>query len=691
MRKMDPTALPGSVVATPPVLAAATATARFSRLEGQALLHAYETTVLIRVFEQRLLSLFSEGLLVGTTHTYIGQEANAVGVCAALRDDDIVVSNHRGHGHFLAATGRVDELLAEVMGRRTGICGGWGGSQHLCVPRRFYSNGVQGGTAPLALGLALAEKRRGAKNIATLFIGDGTWGEGAVYEALNIAAKRAAPLLVVVEDNGIAQSTPTALTMSGTYAARAEAIGIRTAVLQYPTVDEVYEAAAAANAHVRSDGGKPFVLVIESARLGPHSKGDDTRDKDTMAGLGALDPLARLEQSLVPEVREKAWSKAKVRVDQAYERAHASPEPIFSVPAAAEAEFRTPVARDPATAKHLEQLSGKTMRELLNGALHQLMAADRELCVIGEDILDPYGGAFKVTAGLSARYPARVWEMPISESAIVGLAGGMAMHGSPVVAEIMFGDFLCLAMDQLVNHLARYRQMYNDQVRLPVLIRTPMGGRRGYGPTHSQTLDARFCGVGGLNVLAPSPLHPLAELMFAALGTGNPTLLIENKMAYGYRVQAKPGAMIGNFFVHLTGPADGPWLSLSLTEFADEAITLVCYGGMLPIVMEAAEALLVEHEIPARIVAPSRLSPLDKAGLLALCPPRRPLLALEEGAAAFGVGAEVLATLAAAGNYPHLARVGAAGPVIGAARSLEEAILPGSRTIVQAALGLLKS
>jgi 2-oxoisovalerate dehydrogenase E1 component len=688
MRKSTPASAPKAAVGKPVALTRALAPA--PRLDPPGLRQAYQTSVLIRAFEQRLLDLFSQGLLVGTTHTCIGQEANAVGVCAALQAEDIVVSNHRGHGHFIAATGLVDELMAEVMGRATGVCGGWGGSQHLCVPRRFYSNGIQGGIVPLALGLALAEKRRGS-NLVSVFVGDGTFGEGALHEALNIAAVRSAPLLMVVEDNGIAQTTPTERTMAGSIAARTEALGIRTSVLTYPTVDEVYECTAAAAAYVRSDAGGPAVIVIKSARLGPHSKGDDTRDEAFVEALKTRDPLVRTGESLPASVRDQAWLDAKFRVDLAYERARKAPEPVLpETEPSATAEFQQPSVQHAATARHLDELSGKTMRELLNGALHQLMAADKQLHVIGEDIVDPYGGAFKVTAGLSTKFPARVFEMPISEQAIVGLAGGMAMRGTPVIAEIMFGDFLCLAMDQLVNHLSRYRPMYNDQVRVPVIVRTPMGGRRGYGPTHSQTLDARFLGIGGLTVLAPSPLHPIPELLFAALSTGNPTLLIENKWAYGYRVQAKPGAMVGDFFVHKSGPADGSWLSLSLTAFADEAVTLMCYGGMVPIVMEAAEKLLLEHEISARIVAPSKLSPFDKDGLLALCSADRPLLVVEEGAAAFGFGAEVLANVAIARSNQRVARLGATGPVIGAAHSLENASLPTSRSIIQAVQKLLQ-
>ena len=124
--------------------------------------------------------------------------------------------------------------------------------------------------------------------------------------------------------------------------------------------------------------------------------------------------------------------------------------------------------------------------------------------ILGEDVLDPYGGAFKVTRGLSTAFPERVQTTPISEAGIVGVAAGMALRGLRPVVEIMFGDFITLAADQLVNHAAKFRWMYNDQVRVPLVIRTPMGGRRGYGPTHSQTLEKLFLGVPGLKVLAPT-------------------------------------------------------------------------------------------------------------------------------------------------------------------------------------------
>ena len=128
----------------------------------------------------------------------------------------------------------------------------------------------------------------------------------------------------------------------------------------------------------------------------------------------------------------------------------------------------------------------------LNKSLHKILGENQDVILIGEDLLDPYGGAFKVSKGLSASYPGQVISTPISEAGIVGSAVGMAMRGLKPIVEIMFGDFVALAADQIVNHASKYNWMYNEKVTVPVLIRTPVGGRRGYGPTHSQSLESMF-------------------------------------------------------------------------------------------------------------------------------------------------------------------------------------------------------
>jgi TPP-dependent pyruvate/acetoin dehydrogenase alpha subunit len=189
------------------------------------LLDLYYDMVFIREFELRVLKLFSEGKLFGTTHAYIGQEANAVGVISNLNHDDIVVSNHRCHGHYLAFKNNPYELLCELMGKEDGSCGGRGGSQHI-YDDNFFTNGIQGGIVPLAAGLAFAEKEKGSSKIVAIFIGDGTLGQGVLYEGLNITSKWELPLLFVLENNRYAQSTKIEHTLSGTVSERFTAFGI---------------------------------------------------------------------------------------------------------------------------------------------------------------------------------------------------------------------------------------------------------------------------------------------------------------------------------------------------------------------------------------------------------------------------------------------------------------------------------
>jgi pyruvate dehydrogenase E1 component alpha subunit len=246
------------------------AEARLSRLADADL----ETLLLIRHFELELLELFGRGELNGTTHTCLGQEYIPVAVSGLLRDEDFVFGNHRSHGHYLARYRDAHGLLAEIMGREGAVCDGVGGSQHI-YRDGYLSTGVQGQSLPIACGAALHLRRTSPGALACAYIGDGTWGEGAVYEALNLAALWRLPLLVVVENNGIAQSTPTPRHLAGTIAGRATAFGIAHIGIESLDVTEIRATLAPALEAVRS--GAPLIVEFTAHRLGPHSKGDDTR------------------------------------------------------------------------------------------------------------------------------------------------------------------------------------------------------------------------------------------------------------------------------------------------------------------------------------------------------------------------------------------------------------------------------
>ncbi|HLH92640.1 MAG TPA: thiamine pyrophosphate-dependent dehydrogenase E1 component subunit alpha [Xanthobacteraceae bacterium] len=247
----------------------------------------------IRAFERMLLDQFATGRIGGTTHTCIGQEVTAVAVTAALeRERDCVFSNHRGHGHFLAYCGEIFGLLAEIFGRSDGVCGGRGGSQHL-HRRNFYSNGVQGGSVGNAVGVALAEKRKRSGAVTCAWLGDGTFGEGVVYEAMNIASLWRLPIVFTIEANGIAQTTPTGMQLAGSIAARCRAFDIPVEEVSGRDLAEALAAAAHAIDATRSET-RPHAIISHAARLGPHSKGDDTRDAAQLEVAWAHDPLVML-------------------------------------------------------------------------------------------------------------------------------------------------------------------------------------------------------------------------------------------------------------------------------------------------------------------------------------------------------------------------------------------------------------
>ena len=270
----------------------------------------YALLVSIRRFEQSLLDLFATGVLAGTTHTCVGQETVAVGVMSAIdRDRDIVFSNHRGHGHFLAYCGEVERLYLEVTGKAGGVCGGRGGSQHL-HHRNFYSNGVQGGIAPVATGMALAGKLTKSGGVAIVFLGDGTLGEGVVYESLNIASLWQLPIVFVIEHNGYAQSTPSALQIAGEVAARPRAFAIPT--VECAAADEVREVLACASHAVDAAraGGGPQCLVCYTYRLAPHSKGDDNRSPEELAAAWAKDPLTLARAAVADAATADAIERA---------------------------------------------------------------------------------------------------------------------------------------------------------------------------------------------------------------------------------------------------------------------------------------------------------------------------------------------------------------------------------------------
>jgi TPP-dependent pyruvate/acetoin dehydrogenase alpha subunit len=273
----------------------------------------------IRAVETALLDFFAAGKLRGTVHTCLGQEAIAAGIVGALDlARDAVCSNHRGHGHYLAYCGDITGLVAEIMGRMDGVCGGTGGSQHL-HRGNFYSNGILGGMSPVAAGIALAEKRKGSGAVTVVFHGDGAMAEGAIAETMNLAALWDLPLLIAVEANGVAQSTPIAREIAGDLAERGRAFGIATARVDGNDVLAVQGAARRLIHEIRSGDG-PRMIVCDTYRLGPHSKGDDDRDPAAIEAARHLCPIERARARLGRDAAAEIETRARAEVEAALAR-----------------------------------------------------------------------------------------------------------------------------------------------------------------------------------------------------------------------------------------------------------------------------------------------------------------------------------------------------------------------------------
>jgi 2-oxoisovalerate dehydrogenase E1 component len=641
----------------------------------------YSFALLIRRTEELLLRLFSQGLLSGTTHTCIGQELCAMSVVRALNNPaDVVLSNHRNHGHFLTYSGDFLGLVAEIMGRSAGVCGGIGGSQHIAF-RGFHSNGVQGGMTAIGAGHALALKRREEDGIVVVIIGDGTTGQGLLYESLNLASVWAVPMLFVLENNNIAQTTPTADTVGGSLEARGSAFGLRTWHLNDSDPDFLKNSESVVE-EIRASG-HPGFLVIDTCRLSPHSKGDDLRDPKVMDALRARDPLARLGRDLGPNLKGEIDNAADEFVNEVYRQAMASPEAKFNEP---KRHIFVADRIPPDAAGAITDNIGTNVRASLNNALDELLAGHPEVIILGEDLHDPYGGAFKVTAGLSTRYPGRVISTPISEAGVVGAAIGLALHGYRPVVEIMFADFLSLAMDQLYNHAVKFPGMF-PEARVPLVVRTPSGGRRGYGPTHSQSPENLMTGVPGLTIVFPSHRHdPGLLLRRAVLGWNSPTVFFEHKLLYGRTVDN------ADYRELEPDPSDpgGAWFPALSRGSGEPDVSLVAYGDSVQLA-ECVATQLEEEEISVEIVAPSLLAPLPRATLVnhLLSSPR--IVVIEEAPTEFGFAAELGTALLEAGFQGRYRRVASPPVPIPAARSLETSVLPSVQDVLDCVIDTILS
>lgn len=622
----------------------------------------------IRRVEEKFLELFSQGKLNGTVHTCVGQEFSAMAFAAQLEKKDFIFSNHRCHGHYMAFTNDVRGLLAELLGKASGTSGGIGSSQHLCRDN-FYSNGIQGGIVPVAAGYALGNKLKQNGAIGIVFIGDGTLGEGALYETMNIISKWEIPLLIVCENNFYAQSTPQSVNLAGSITVRAEAFNIKSFKGDTWDVETLLSTSLDAINYVRTET-KPAFFHLDTYRLNAHSKGDDDRDKTEIDEYKAKDFLVKFEKE-----ETEYFNRFKEKIDEDIDR---MVETILAEGDTALDDYYTP-HQNQQTQDWIDLESiNKRQVELLNTFFKEQIEKDDKLVFIGEDCLSPYGGAFKVAKDLSFMKPNQVYSTPISEAAIMGISNGLALNGFKPFAEIMFGDFITLAFDQIVNHASKFHHMFNKQVDCPVVVRTPMGGRRGYGPTHSQTLDKFLIGIDHVKTVAINTFFNPAIIFNNILQEKQPVIVLENKTDYGKKILSNPSKA----FIYKRSNDAYPIVHIKpVVSNAD--VTIVAYGGMADYVAAMLEDIFKECDIKPELIVPSLISEIPADFIAQQLSQTKKLIVVEEGSSYAAYSSELISALSEAMNESFRVKRIAGLPVpIPSVKSLEEQVLPGKDRII---------
>jgi 2-oxoisovalerate dehydrogenase E1 component len=650
-----------------------------TQLAPTELLDAYRSMLTIRRFEERVLELRRADVFAGSIHLCAGQEAVPVGALAALDSADRVVATYRGHGWALACGVPLDRLMAEVCQRAPGVNGGRGGSAHLMAPEfgLLGENSIVGAGMPIAAGAALAAQVAGTGRVVAVSIGDGATSQGATHEALVFAAYRRLPLVVVCENNGWSEMTPIdRIVPVADLSARMAGLGIAGRGVDGNDPVAVREAVAEAAARGRAGDGPTFIEA-RCHRLWAHYNGDAEhyRPPADREAAQAADPVSRLRRRLAGAgVAEGALEGIEEEVaglvDAAARQAAAAPAPD---PVDARAHVNVAPAQsadtgEPSVGREL------TYAKAVNEALRRELAARPEVVVYGEDV-GHAGGIFGVTRTLQEEFgERRVFDMPIAEAAILGSAVGAALEGLRPVVEIMWADFMLVALDQLVNQAANVRYVSGGRHGASLVVRTQQGATPGSCAQHSQSLEALLAHIPGLRVGVPSTPQDAHSMLRAAVADEDPVVLLEARALY-QRKQV----------VRLGGRTEAVGGARVRREGGDLAIFS---WGPTALAAEQAAAALAGRGIEATVVDLRWLAPLDDDAIAAAVERANRVLVAHEANLTGGFGAEIAARIGER-HFEDLdapvRRVGAPDVRIPPTPALQEALLPSAASIERAA------
>jgi len=637
-------------------------------IKGASHLYAGEEAVAVGA-----IAAIERGDVIGSTHRGHGH-------CGAI-GNKYADSEQERQNHW-------NQMMAELMGKETGYCKGRGGSMHIADVDKcnnLGSTGIVGGNQAPAVGAALAEKYKKTGKVVLSFFGDGSTNCGSFHEAMNMASTLAVPLVAIIENNLYGMSVP----FSGSEvegAARAsniEDIAQRAVAYNIPGMiidgqDAVAVFTAVRNAVQNARKNNQMTMIeAKTYRWYGHSRSDPRayRTKAEEKAWHERDPITTLcdkllneklcTQEQLDEIKNKAFDTIEaatqfgldspwpntadltkdVYVEETYPAELITCEKATSAKVAeATAAFEAAIASSTAKTKKeaTEQarnlikskfgMDVMTISQAVSAAQAEELRRDNNVFVMGEDV-GLYGGAYQATRGLLAEFGAeRVIDTAISEAAIAGAAVGAALRGMRPVAEIMYVDFLTIAMDQLVHVGAYNRYMFGGKAKVPMVLRTEGGVGRCIAAHHSESLEAWLMHAPGLYVVMPSTPYDAKGLLKAAIRSDNPVVFIEHKATYG-QLGAVPE---GDYIIPL-GVAE-------IKRPGSDA-TVVSYSRMAMWSLQAAKILAEQHGIDTEVIDLRTLKPMDIDTVAESVRKTGRLITVSEGFCTCGAGREITGRL----------------------------------------------
>lgn len=568
-----------------------------------------ETIAFIRGCETKALELTQTNppRVPGSMHFCAGQEAVPVGAAAALRPDDQMIATYRGHGWAIASGLKPEAVMAEICQKAAGVNGGRAGSAYLMAPdTRFVGeNSIVGAGTTMACGVAMANLRKGNGQVVTVTVGDGAMNQGAVHEAMAFATAFKLPVIFVVENNGWAELTPTSKMVTvDRIAQRATGYGMKSATVNGSDAIAVRDTFAATAEYVRSGQGPVLVEFIVPRLWGHYNKDiEHYRPKSDKAEAETRDPIKVLGARLVAA---GAMTQAQVddvvatqtqRADDMTEAVMAGPDPDASDILA---HVQSPPGTDMPEVLETQEM---TYIAAVTLAMRTELEADENTLVYGEDVGNA-GGIFGGSRYLQRDFgEERVFDMPIAENAILGSAVGAAISGMKPIVEIMWADFIFVALDQLINQAANVRYITGGATTCPMVVRTQQGVTPGSCAQHSQSIEAILAHIPGIKVALAASATDAYALLRAAAADPDPVVVIEARGLYFEKSD-----------VAITQGAEP--VGKARERRAGSDLVIMTWGTMVPRALAAAQALSDEG-IETGVLDLRWLNPLDADAMVA--------------------------------------------------------------------------